>query len=284
VDDARVAERRPDRAIESAALRWFAGIASLIALGGCAGAVNYTDAHAPRYAGGSAGGGAAETLHVVSYNIAFARRVDLAIELLQEEPALRGADLVLLQEMDAPGVRAVAKALRLSYVYYPATRHPQSGRDFGNAVLSRWPIESDAKIVLPHRARIGGTQRIAVAATVRIGERRLRVYSLHLATQVGNGPQARRQQFEAVLADADSFPRALIGGDFNSEESPRIAVERGYDWPTIDAPATTSSWAIDHLVVRGLRAAGEGSVGVIPHGKEASDHRPLWARLVWEER
>jgi endonuclease/exonuclease/phosphatase family metal-dependent hydrolase len=264
-----------------APIRRAAAIVALALLAGCAGSLNYTDQDEPRYAGGRPPGGATDTLHVVSYNIQFARRVDLAIRTLRANPAMRDPDIVLLQEMDDPGTRAVARAFGLTYVYYPATRHPQTGRDFGNAVLARWPIEADTKIILPHLGRFGGTQRIAVGATVRIGTRRLRVYSLHMATQVGASPAMRRQQLEAVLADAESFPNVLIGGDFNSEEAPLIAEAEGYDWATRGAPATAGAWTIDHVVVRGLRAAGAASVGVGTGGDRASDHRPLWVHLVW---
>lgn len=41
-------------------------------------------------------------------------------------------------------------ALGMSWVYYPAIFRHRSDKDFGNAVLSRWPIIADKKIVLPH--------------------------------------------------------------------------------------------------------------------------------------
>ena len=56
--------------------------------------------------------------------------------------------------MDEPGARAFADSLGFGYVYFPATLHPVTGRDFGNAVLSRFPIEDERKIVLPFLARV----------------------------------------------------------------------------------------------------------------------------------
>jgi endonuclease/exonuclease/phosphatase family metal-dependent hydrolase len=257
-----------------------AGLIALLVIftEGCA--HNYIDPIAPRYAGGSARSVRSDTLEVVSFNVKFGRRVDLVVGLFQKEPHLRDADVVLLQEMDARGASRVAAALGYSWVYYPATRHPSTGRDFGNAVLSRLPIESDRKIILPHRARIGRTQRIAVAATIRVGDRRLRIYSLHLATFAGNGPKARREQLETVLADADSFPLALLGGDFNSETVPEVGARRGYFWPTRRLPATNSFWTMDHFLLRGLALADSQSVGIGPDVGEASDHRPIWARVI----
>jgi endonuclease/exonuclease/phosphatase family metal-dependent hydrolase len=220
---------------------------------------------------------------VVSFNLQYGKRVQEATDLLRREPRLREADVMLLQEMDARGTARIAAALGYAWVYYPATRHPKTGRDFGNAVLSRLPIESDRKVILPHLARIGRTQRVAVGATLRWGDRSLRVYSLHLATFTGNGPKARRQQLEAVLADADSFDYVVVGGDFNSESLPKAAASLGYSWPTRKLPPTSIAGTIDHFLTQGLTLADSASMGVIPKIKDISDHKPIWARLVINE-
>jgi endonuclease/exonuclease/phosphatase family metal-dependent hydrolase len=213
--------------------------------------------------------------------VKFAEHVDRAIALLEANDSLRDADIVLLQEMDEPGVQAVAGALGFGYVYYPATRRGETHRDFGNAILSRWPMENDRKIILPHRARFNGSQRIAVAATVRIGARRVRVYSVHLATMIGNGPNARRDQLRTVLADADRYPVTIIGGDFNSETVPEIALAHDLAWPTRGLPRTNGLWTFDHVLLRGLAVPDTSDVGVVKDVQGASDHRPVWARLVF---
>lgn len=254
-----------------------AGLA--LAVGGCA-AHNYNDPSGPRFAGGHPAPSTSDTLRVVSFNVEFGREIDRVMDLFRREPALRGPDVVLLQEMTARSTAKLAAGLGLAWVYYPATRHPATGQDFGNAILSRWPIEADRKIILPYRSRVGRTQRAAVGATLLVGDERIRVYSLHLATWAGNGPKSRRHQLEAVLADADSFPRAIIGGDFNSETVPEVAEQRGYTWPTRKLPATASFWTLDHLLFRGLDVSGSNGAGVIEETRGASDHRPVWAKVV----
>ena len=247
---------------------------------GCHSVVNYGDAAGPRYAGQRAAAPPApEQLKVVSFNVKFAVHVDRAIDLLRGNDSLRGADILLLQEMDARGVEQVADALDLSYVYYPATVSPNTGRDFGNAILSRFPILDDRKIVLPHRARIGGTERAAVGATILIGTRRVRVYSVHLATMVGNGPHDRRDQLRAVLADADSSSPVIIGGDFNSETVPDLARQHGYLWPTRQLPHTNNFWTFDHFLLKGVGLADPASFGVVHDVRGASDHKPVWALI-----
>ncbi len=248
----------------------------------CASArVNYTDPAGPRYAAAAPRPArASDTLTVVAFNLHYALHVERAVPLFRVEGPLREADVILLQEMDEDGTRALADSLGFGYVYYPSTLHPVTGRDLGNAVLSRYPLEDDRKVVLPHLARVRRTLRTAVGATVVVGTRRVRVYSVHLATFVGNGPRARREQLAAVLADADAYPVVVVGGDFNSETVPEIALANGYVWPTRRLPHTDFIWTLDHVLVRGLDLPRGGAAGVVRENNGASDHKPVWARVL----
>jgi endonuclease/exonuclease/phosphatase family metal-dependent hydrolase len=257
-------------------------VAAAAILQGCASArVNYTDPAGPRYAAAAPGRpDDPDTLTVVSLNVKFGVHVGQVVALLREPGPLHEPDVLLLQEMDEAGTRAVAEALGYAYVYYPATLHPLTRRDFGNAVLSRFPIEEDRKILLPHLARFRHTLRAAVAATLRVGTRRVRVYSVHIATFIANGPHARRDQLAAILADADGYPVVLMGGDFNSETVPEIALAHGYLWPTRHLPHTDAFWTLDHVLLKGLTLAASPSVGLVREIHGASDHKPVWARVV----
>jgi endonuclease/exonuclease/phosphatase family metal-dependent hydrolase len=221
-----------------------------------------------------------DTIHVVSFNIAFSREIDRAIELLRSEPGLRDADILLLQEMDAEGTRRIADAMRMGFVYYPAIYHTRAERDFGNAVLSRWPIVADAKLILPHTSRYAGTQRIATAATIRVDTALVRVYSTHLSTILDAGDEARRDQLRAIVADAAPFARAIIGGDLNAGDVGGVVRDAGYAWPTERGPSTTLGGRWDHVFVRGLRLPDSAATGTIGDAHGASDHRPVWIRAV----
>jgi hypothetical protein len=102
----------------SAVLVWGIGV-----LAGCRTAVNYAGPVGPRYAGfvSPVAAAAADTIRLVTFNIQFARHIDSAIALLRAEP-LAHADVVTLQEMDAPGTQRIAAALGLSYVSNHRTR------------------------------------------------------------------------------------------------------------------------------------------------------------------
>lgn len=256
--------------------------------GACARGVNYASPDGPRYAGGvmpdSGPAGALvewrRTLRVVTFNTRHAEQVDSTITLLLLSPDLERADVVALQEVDAPATERIARSLGMGYVYYPATLHPKFGRDFGNAVLSRWPIVADRKLVLPHLGRWRRTARTATAATITVDGALIRVYSAHLGTPAEIGPQSKRDQVQFILADAAAYPHVIILGDMNSHgvgEAVRVA---GYQWPTEHNPRTLRFGNWDHVFLKGIALALGIATGVVADNRRASDHRAVWTLIA----
>jgi endonuclease/exonuclease/phosphatase family metal-dependent hydrolase len=246
------------------------------ALTSCAPALNYTDPQGPRYAGGhGVVSEAASGVRVVTFNIAYGRQIERAVACLREAP-LHGADVVLLQEMHAPGAEAIAGALGMNYVYYPSSVRPGE-KDMGTAVLSPWPIESTEKLVLPHTTRVMHRGRTATIATVRIHETAVRVYSLHLGSPFGLSGRRRGEQAEAVLADARRWDGpVIVGGDLNSKSVGKRFEAAGFRWLTKSVGKTVGPFSFDHVYVRALDAT-TSEVGVARSCRGASDHRPVWA-------
>ena len=166
-------------------LNRIAALITLAALTACSRSVNYTDPVGPRYAGeaaqepevhwtgphaeaaaASAEVATPDSLRVVTFNVHYSEQMGLVNELLETSPMLRGADIIVLQEMNEDAAAGTAEALDMNYVYYPAVLHPVPKKNFGNAILSRWPIVDDEKLILPSRSMTRGSQRAAVAATV----------------------------------------------------------------------------------------------------------------------
>ena len=264
------------------------GALLLLALvAGCRTGRSYADPREPRYAGGPGAGvvpPADDTVRIVSFNVELARRTDDAIRLLRETPELRGADVLLLQEMTAASTRQVADSLRMYYVYYPTIHHLRHRQDIGNAVLSRWPIVDDAKLILPHRSRYAGTHRAATRATIRIGATDVRVYSTHLSTILDAWGSARRAQLRAIADDAAGHPQVIVGGDFNDSRAARVLVDEGYVWLTERGPRTTRGGRWDHILVRGFSVPDSGASGTVLDQRGTSDHRPVWARATLHGR
>ena len=140
---------------------------------------------------------------LVTYNIQYSLGKDRAYDLERIVEAVRGADIIALQEVtrnfsrvtdaDQPG--RIAELLSDFYwIYGPtvdldASVRRADGRvmnrrlQFGNMLLARWPILSGRLIPLP-RVRtydIINTQRGALEAIVDFPGGPLRVYSMHLS-------------------------------------------------------------------------------------------------------
>ena len=262
---------------------FFAGLLSVaLPLASCAHYVVYSDPQGPRYEGAFPARPDPEPdLRVVTFNIQYARHIERAAALLQEDEHLRGADLVFLQEMDAPGTRRIAEALGLHYLYFPAVVHPAAGHDFGNAILSRWPIRDAKKIILPHLARLAHSQRIATAGTVDIDGTPVRLYSVHVALPLTVSGRGRREQLRRILDDAADAPGpVIIAGDFNSHGLGQFFANTGFSWPSRKIGSTERWFDVDQVFLRGFRLAEPADIGVVRENRGASDHRPVWALLV----
>ncbi|MFQ5526525.1 MAG: endonuclease/exonuclease/phosphatase family protein [Thermoanaerobaculia bacterium] len=170
-------------------------------------------------------------LTVVSYNIHRAIGVDRSFrpERIVQILTHHNADLVLLQEVDDGVPRSnhldLARELAEELEYpYRAVGHNVSLRKgrYGNATLSRYPIERERNIDLTiGRKKRRGCQHTTLSVEKRPGyPHRLEVFNLHL------GLSAReRQQQVGLLASSREFARlehgaaCIVGGDFNDWRS-----------------------------------------------------------------
>jgi endonuclease/exonuclease/phosphatase family metal-dependent hydrolase len=246
--------------------------------------VNYPTTPGPCIAGAPTAEPAArgwDTLKVVTWNIKWGIEAAAAAEMLAHEEALRDADIIILQEMYEDAVELVASRLGAGYVYYAATLHPRLQRHVGNAILSRWPITGDRKLVLPHDARFIGTGRAAVIGTVTVHGNPIRVYGVHFATAIAVGDHGIRDQLRTVMRNADSTPGpVLIAGDFNSTRAGGLLLDEGYTWHTRRiGPTAAGGLALDHIFTRSISVASS-RVGSIDRKNLPSDHRPVWALIT----
>ena len=226
------------------------------------------------------------TFSAVTWNIKFAERTHRAIYALhRDEPW----DVVLLQEMDERGTAEIADHFDLNYAYVALSVHPQSGRNFGNAVLSPWPLADVEVVDLPFRATIQGQPRAALGVTIHHSVMPVRVFSVHTETPVLTH-RKRLLQF-VTLGDAVERWRALptvVGGDFNTAsarsvkavttELERRSLVRASQSVGPTLRRAGRNFELDHLFISGLQT---DTVGLIEE-HSASDHDAIWARLAWE--
>jgi endonuclease/exonuclease/phosphatase family metal-dependent hydrolase len=224
-------------------------------------------------------------LKVITWNIRFARSIEQAIAELSEVEELQNADILLLQEMDEIGVDAIARSLKYNYVYFPASLHTHHDKNFGNAILSLWPISDPAKLLLPYQNPKNRQMRIAVKAVVTVGATEISVYSIHTET-AWLSSERRKEQIETLLQDiGEDQPYVIVGGDFNTFtaesiieleqqfaefELERVSRGAGYTFERADFGFT-----LDHIFARVASASATG----VWRDTDASDHFPLWVKL-----
>lgn len=225
-------------------------------------------------------------LTAVSYNINFGEFIDEALADLTHIPR---PDVVMLQEMDEMGTDRIAREMAMDYVYYPASIHKHD-HNFGNAVLSRWPIIRSQKLILPRHHPVNNQIRIAAKAKLDVGGTAVCVYCVHTEVYL-TSRQYRRDQIEAITDDINNAgPHVIVGGDFNTvrrssirrlaeqfEQMGFIRASKGVG-PTVKKLRVSPS-AADHIFTRGM--------SVVQAGREkevtGSDHYPIWVQLSLDE-
>jgi endonuclease/exonuclease/phosphatase family metal-dependent hydrolase len=179
---------------------------------------------------------------------------------------------------DGADVVELAARLALHGVYVPSMRNGSDcaeppHEDRGNAILSTLPLVDIASIELPFAQQ----RRVAVAATVGHGSRRVNVVSLHFDTLRGHKGQARAivQALDALAWRQD----VVIGGDFNARPfDPGIReMKKHFVEADCGSAAThTSGRRLDRLFTRGLSQPLTCARQILRFG---SDHHALVARL-----
>jgi len=141
-------------------------------------------------------------MKIVTYNLRYGVGRDGRHDLERIARALEGADIACLQEvtrnfMRNGGVDMVAGLSELMPDYFTAYGvamdldfglRDRAGRplnrrlEFGNMILSRWPIAASRNLLLPRTRRYdrGNLQRAALEALIAVPDAPLRVYCTHL--------------------------------------------------------------------------------------------------------
>jgi endonuclease/exonuclease/phosphatase family metal-dependent hydrolase len=233
-------------------------------------------------------------LVVLSYNVHHCEGDDGRIDLPRVAAVIResGADLVSLQEVDVGTARSggVDQAHQLAELAgYPhvafAEAMPLQGGSFGQAVLSRFPLEDRVTHPLP---AIGGAEpRVALIVQLRVPEiaNTVRFVATHLdhLDDATNRSLQIKALAAALVQLGDSA--VIVAGDLNcefeaNEMAPLAAAflcvsrSAGPTWPS-HAPNRT----LDHVLIRRTDPFHLRSSQTLPF-PAPSDHLPLRAILT----
>jgi endonuclease/exonuclease/phosphatase family metal-dependent hydrolase len=155
----------------------------------------------------------------MSYNLhsGFDVQGRMDLEAIAQTIESEQADVVALQEVSrgwvidtsADMVSWLAQRLNMPYVWGPT-----ADALWGNAVLSRYPIEQVQLHAMPNNDQVRPARGF-IAATLNIGGQRLRVIATHLH-HVGAEGTLRLPQALAILDAWAQQPHAIVLGDLNA--------------------------------------------------------------------
>lgn len=182
-------------------------------------------------------------LRAVAWNVERGKQFSSVVATLTEHPELRGADLVLLNEVDIGMGRSgnlnvpreLARALGLDYVYCNLDLSMSPGDAFerdhdapntlalhGSALLTRLPVSRiDAVDLFEYRDKFHALEKRfgckrALLCEVQLERGPITVVVVHLDPFAP--PRHRARQMRRILDRVEAFgnERVLLGGDFNT--------------------------------------------------------------------
>ena len=222
-------------------------------------------------------------------------------------------DVLALQEADKRTGRAgghhvareLAEALKMSWIHAPAGiprgQAPLARQwwldfeeqialhdsgDTGVALLSRVHLEELTRIDLPWH-ECPWRPRLAMAATVSLGNKKMRIVNAHVDPHAAIGGQL--EQLEVLIEEADKHAGpTLVVGDFNTlsrqkcVQTRNFMEGRGFHTPI---PTGTPTWRgagirlhADWIFHRSVKVTRWGVVRPL----DVSDHWPIWAEVELE--
>jgi endonuclease/exonuclease/phosphatase family metal-dependent hydrolase len=239
-------------------------------------------------------------LRVLSYNIhkcigGVDRRYEPSriVEVIQK----LDADVVMLQEVDAGVKRSngdrqaelLGEQLGLKYHTWFPNVDIRGGGQYGNAILSRYPLIESSNIDLTLRFK---KKRSVLHGVLRVRhddvDRTVHVFNMHL----GLARYERKRQLEMFL---NSHPFShlhhdtpvVVGGDLNDvygRLGQLLAPSgfRGIDRRPLTFPAWGPMRALDAIFVRGAVELSKLTRCDSDLARRASDHRPIVAEVKLE--
>ncbi len=219
-------------------------------------------------------------LNVITFNIRHGKGMDdvVSLERIIDEIKQSSPDIIGLQEVDRYNPRSGFKdqmkelgdALDMFWVFSPSLNFGLT--QYGNAILSHYPIISSDVIVLPS---VNET-RTLVYADILIGTKKLRVYNTHLGVSTADRKQQMPIIWEAIQS---TEKRALLLGDLNMTITHSLMSDLNEFWNKAEPgqPTLQSGIEVDYIFynfdVTSIKAWTQPTL--------SSDHHPVVTRMKW---
>ena len=232
-------------------------------------------------------------LTVTAWNLRMGYGMDGRFDPEAVAEVLAGSDVVLLSEIDRGWLLnggqdqlAILSRLTGKRLYFAPAADPV----WGDAVLTTLPVTEVRRLQLPAHGAVTGAGALSVR--IRVSGNPLWVVSTHVqpTTTVEDGTIGQAKVLAGLVEELGGDQQGVVlGGDLNFEpDSPSFAALTGAglsdalveERPVLTSPADDPAEEIDHLLVRGPWSVAESGA----HESLASDHLPVWTRLVYHDK
>ncbi len=223
-------------------------------------------------------------LRVLTYNIHHGEGTDKVFDYPRLAKLINdlAPDLVALQEVDVGTERVLGvdqaallgKLCKMHHAFGQAM--PYQGGRYGDAILSRFPIESVAVHPLPYQFE----QEPRTAVEVRVtpeGIGPITFVSTHLCHQKVENRVQQTQRIKSLFPKQGGNP-TILAGDFNARpgsDPMQVLVDAG--WKDAVAPRSV----IDYVLVRSCDPWKVKEVTILDE-TVVSDHKPVLVVLEWQ--
>ena len=226
------------------------------------------------------------TLRVLTYNIHHGEAMDKEFDYRRLAKVINdlSADLVALQEVDVGTERAsgvdqaalLGKLCKMHHAFGQAM--PYQGGQYGEAILSRFPIEK----VLDHPLPYQFEEEPRAALEVRVKPRGIGPMAFvgtHLCHQKSENRLQQTRRISLLFSKQEGGP-VVLAGDFNARpgsEPMKVLFDAG--WTDAVAPRSV----IDYVLLRSRDRWKVKEVTILDD-QVVSDHKPVLVVLEWQGR
>lgn len=231
----------------------------------------------------------APRLRIASLNVHRGKRLGHVIDEFHT-PQFSACDVILLQEVEEHFQinQAEFLAARFGYHYHYLAARPTRQGTHGIAILSKHPLSDIENLLLPRNESFINTRdRVALGATITVGDRPVRIYNVHLDTKIS--VPSRQRQLVPVISAANFHQNipTIIAGDFNTFNSHHtrhldaLLTGAGFSSPFLYGSHYTAKFLfwrpqLDWIYARHLQIVD----AKVKQESRCSDHRPLWVDIL----
>lgn len=230
-----------------------------------------------------------DRITVMSYNIHAMRGMDKVLDAKRIASVIKkqSPDLVALQEVDMFTERS-GKMDAIAILEDETGMHglfmktfDYQGGEFGNAILSKYPIIEQRSIPLPSRDAY--EPRIMMMVSVVVGQNdTVHFYATHLDHHRDDSDRAVQMKKIIDTIRNDKY-KVILAGDLNCEPGSEPLkmldkILKRCPSEEMTYPADDPYWIIDHIYYSEERGLKDLGLKVIPE-TVASDHRPIMTRF-----